>query len=79
MLLCICAVVRFALFRYTTVWRYAGARDYLKFAAVDAIAFALYMLADRIIGVGERIDIKGYEYSGFVVPIASCGNTAPFI
>ena len=79
MLLCICAVVRFALFRYTTVWRYAGARDYLKFAAVDAIAFALYMLADRIIGVGERIDIKGYEYSGFVVPIAAYALTVTLV
>ncbi len=75
MLLATAAVLRFALFRYTSVWRYAGARDYVKFIAVDAVVFALYMLADRIIAAENAIKITNFKYSGYIVPIAAFALT----
>ncbi|MBR4799296.1 MAG: polysaccharide biosynthesis protein [Clostridia bacterium] len=75
MLVAIAAVLRFALFRYSTVWRYAGARDYVKFVVVDLLVFGLYMLADRIIAADNAIKVENFKYSGYVVPIAAFALT----
>ncbi|MBR5746737.1 MAG: polysaccharide biosynthesis protein, partial [Clostridia bacterium] len=75
MLLALAAVLRFALFRYTSVWRYAGARDYARFIVVDVLVFGLYMLADRFIAADNAIHVEHFKYSGYIVPIAAFALT----
>ncbi|MBO4277418.1 MAG: polysaccharide biosynthesis protein [Clostridia bacterium] len=75
MLLALAAVLRFALFRYTSVWRYAGARDYARFIVVDILVFGLYMLADRFIAADNAIHVEHFKYSGYIVPIAAFALT----
>ncbi|MBO4452935.1 MAG: hypothetical protein J5793_03265, partial [Clostridia bacterium] len=71
MLFVIAFFARLIVFRYTTVWRYSTANDYIKFIATEIIVFAAYTLVDRFIFFENRIRIEGFHYSGVLVPLAA--------
>ncbi len=47
-LILIAACVRFWVYGYNRVWRYAVAMDYIKFVAVEILTFGLFYLIDRL-------------------------------
>ncbi len=62
LVLVITSVFRLALFGYGRVWRFAVAKDYIRFVIVDAIAFTVYLLVQRYLPLlGKDFFVNSYR------------------